>query len=149
MSLRPTGADAPGRVAVAPARVEPEVEAAIRATVLDYYEGWYDADPARMRRALHPSLAKRPWDADPTLVNAVRTTTAERMIELTAAGEGRDDALGDRTVAIDVVDVSGDIASVVVSTELYYEYIHVVRVPDGWRILNVLWRYQDGHGPAT
>ncbi|HEU5048747.1 MAG TPA: nuclear transport factor 2 family protein, partial [Gemmatimonadales bacterium] len=33
--------------------------AAIRATALDYAEGWYTADSARMRRALHPALAKR------------------------------------------------------------------------------------------
>ncbi|MEX2284674.1 MAG: nuclear transport factor 2 family protein [Gemmatimonadota bacterium] len=33
--------------------------AAIRATALDYVEGWYTADAARMERALHPELAKR------------------------------------------------------------------------------------------
>jgi putative lumazine-binding protein len=36
-----------------------EEEAAITATARDYYEGWYDADVARMRRALHLELAKR------------------------------------------------------------------------------------------
>ncbi|HEY7728879.1 MAG TPA: nuclear transport factor 2 family protein, partial [Candidatus Eisenbacteria bacterium] len=33
--------------------------AAIRATALDYIEGWYTGDAARMERALHPGLAKR------------------------------------------------------------------------------------------
>src|SRR5687768_14241144 len=33
--------------------------AAIRATALDYIEGWYAGDAARMERALHPELAKR------------------------------------------------------------------------------------------
>ena len=33
--------------------------AAIRATALDYIQGWYAADAARMERALHPELAKR------------------------------------------------------------------------------------------
>jgi len=28
-------------------------------TVLDYYEGWHDADIARMDRALHSDLVKR------------------------------------------------------------------------------------------
>ena len=32
---------------------------AIREAVLDYIEGWYSGDPARMERALHPDLAKR------------------------------------------------------------------------------------------
>ena len=33
-------------------------EAAIVRTVLDYLEGWFDGDAARMERALHPDLAK-------------------------------------------------------------------------------------------
>jgi hypothetical protein len=34
-------------------------EDAIRAVVLDYVEGWFDGDAARMERALHPELVKR------------------------------------------------------------------------------------------
>jgi len=34
-------------------------EAAIAAIALDYFEGWFDGDAVRMRRALHPELAKR------------------------------------------------------------------------------------------
>lgn len=33
--------------------------AAIRSAELDYIEGWYTADAARMERAVHPELAKR------------------------------------------------------------------------------------------
>src|SRR5687767_13133238 len=32
---------------------------AIRATALDYVEGWYEGNPERMTRALHPELVKR------------------------------------------------------------------------------------------
>ena len=39
--------------------------AAIRATALDYIEGWYAGDAARMERALHPELAKRICETDP------------------------------------------------------------------------------------
>ena len=34
-------------------------ENAIRATVLDYIEGWFEGDAGRMERALHPELMKR------------------------------------------------------------------------------------------
>src|SRR5262245_58704842 len=37
----------------------PADSAAIRQCALDYIEGWYQADPERMERALHPDLAKR------------------------------------------------------------------------------------------
>jgi hypothetical protein len=32
---------------------------AVTDTILDYFEGWFDGDTARMQRALHPELAKR------------------------------------------------------------------------------------------
>src|SRR5512138_3808355 len=34
-------------------------QAAIKQTALDYIEGWYEGNPERMERALHPELAKR------------------------------------------------------------------------------------------
>jgi hypothetical protein len=44
---------------------QPNEEAAIRATALDYVEGWYTGDAARMERALHPELAKRIVNTNP------------------------------------------------------------------------------------
>jgi hypothetical protein len=39
-------------------------DAVVRAA-LDYFEGWFDGDAARMERALHPDRAKRsPDDAN-------------------------------------------------------------------------------------
>ena len=37
----------------------------ITATAMDYMQGWYDANPDRMERALHPDLAKRILTPDP------------------------------------------------------------------------------------
>jgi len=38
---------------------------AIVRVVLDYFEGWFDGDAARMERTLHPDLAKRSPDDAP------------------------------------------------------------------------------------
>jgi hypothetical protein len=122
--------------------------ATIRATVLDYFESWFDADPERMRRALHPALAKRSYGQDDGPTPAVSSVTAEQMIVWTAAGHGRARGRASRALDIDVVDVSGMIATVVVRSDAYIEYVHLVATPDGWRIVNALWRYADGHGPA-
>ena len=43
----------------APAQVSDTDKAAITAASLDYIEGWYEGNPERMERALHPDLAKR------------------------------------------------------------------------------------------
>ena len=104
----------------------------ITETALDYFEGWFDGDVARMDRALHPELVKR--SAGETL----GVTTKERMLELTAAGAGAEDG-ADRRLDVRVEDVHGDIASVTVRSAVYHEYVHLVRTPDGWRIANALW----------
>ena len=110
----------------------------ITETVLDYFEGWFDADVARMDRALHPDLVKRWPGEEPGATLGI--TTKERMLELTAGGEGRKDA-ADRSLEIEIEDVSEDIASVSVRSAVYHEYLHLVRTPDGWKIANALWRF--------
>lgn len=124
-----------------------EDRAAVRAAVLDYYEGWYEADPERMARALHPGLAKRSFAQDSPRTPALQTATADQMVAATRRGGGR--ARGGGSVEIEIEDVSGGIASVTAHTEHYHEYIHLVRTPDGWKLVNVLWRYADGHGPGA
>ena len=96
----------------------------ITQTVLDYYEGWYDGDPVRMERALHPNLVKR------RAGDELGLTTAERMVELTRQGAGREDG-ADRRLDIEVEDVHGDIASVTVRAAVYYEYLQLVGTRDG------------------
>ena len=120
--------------------------AAVRATVLDYFEGWFDGDPKRMERALHPLLAKRSWAQDLARTPALSTTTKAQMVLFTSRGNGRTDGDG-RRLHIEVVEVSGHIATVVVHSDAYVEYLHLVATPDGWRIVNALWRYADGRGP--
>jgi ketosteroid isomerase-like protein len=109
-------------------------EAAVVATALDYFEGWFDGDVARMARALHPNLVKRRAGEE------LGITTKERMLELTRAGEGKADA-ADRTLDVEVEDIYRDVASVTVRSAVYHEYLHLVRTRDGWKIANALWHF--------
>jgi Putative lumazine-binding len=84
-----------------------------------------------MERALHRDLVKRKAG------ESLAILTAERMIELTRQGEGRADA---DTVEITIDDLYEDIASVTVCAGPYYEYLHLVRTREGWKIANALWR---------
>jgi hypothetical protein len=115
----------------------------ITQTVLDYFEGWYDGDVARMDRALHPGLVKRSPRPDELGEPALGMTSKDRMLELTAAGEGAQDA-GDRRIDVTVVDVHDRVATVVVRTQVYREYLHLVRgTNSGWRIAHALWQLTD------
>ena len=110
----------------------------ITRTVLDYFEGWFDGDAARMERAVHKDLVKR-WPGEDNAAS-LGITTAERMLELTTLGEGKADA-ADRRIDVEIVDVYEDIASVVVDSATYHEYLHLVRTREGWKIANALWRF--------
>ena len=125
-----------------------EERAAVEACVRDYFEGWFEGDPIRMERALHPELAKRCYGQTVDRAPVLITDTAEGMIEATRAGSGRIRA-GGRPMQIEVVDAGRGIATVVVRSEHYHEYLHLVQTPEGWRIVNALWRWADGHGPRA
>jgi len=119
--------------------------AAIRQAVLDYFEGWYEGDADRMARAVHPDLAKRSLAEDRD-----RTTTAQEMIDLTRNGVGRARAPAKPTPPdIRIDHVSGGMASVSAASGPYVEFLHLVKSADGWRIINVLWKWADGHGPRA
>lgn len=108
---------------------------AIIATALDYFEGWFDGNVARMERALHPELAKRAPSAD----GALRVTSAKEMIDGTRAGRGKARRPADLDIKVKVDDIYGDIAAATVNSAVYVEYLHLVRTPEGWKIVNTLY----------
>ena len=121
----------------------PEVttdEAAVVACTLDYFQAWFEGDGERMDRVLHAGLAKRSLRQVDPASDELRSVTKEQMVAWTAEGEGKSlNAGGEREIHVEVVDLYGNIASVVVRSSVYREYLHLVRTDDGWRIANALW----------
>ena len=111
--------------------------AVVIATALDYFEGWFDGDVTRMARALHPELAKRAPTEDDRVLNE---TTAEWMLDATTKHLGKTRDVPERRIEVEVVDVYGDIASAIVRSAVYHEYLHLVRTGDGWKVTNALWQ---------
>jgi Putative lumazine-binding len=111
---------------------------AIVAAALDYYEGWFDGEPERMERALHPDLVKRSLASDG---RSVDTISAREMVEATADGVGRtrDPGSDRRNIEVHVDHVHGDIATVSATSAVYVDYLQLVRTREGWKIANVLW----------
>jgi hypothetical protein len=111
-------------------------EHAIRRAVLDYFEGWFEGDADRMERALHPQLAKRSLEKDD-----LETLSAKSMIDATARGNGTRWPPDRRAIEIEIVDVHGSIANVVVRGSIYREYIQLAQTDEGWKIVNTLWDF--------
>jgi hypothetical protein len=121
-------------------RVERE---AIVAVALDYFEGWFTADAGRMQRALHPGLAKRRLADDE---RALAESTATGMVEATAAGEALRRGRDPGEIIVEVVDLYDRIATAVVRSDVYREYLHLARTRDGWKIVNALWAFTNDEG---
>ena len=123
----------------APARAQTAADsAAIRATALDYAEGWYTGDGARMGRSLHPRLAKRisvqregAWQ--------LQEMTAEELAQAAGGGGGTRTPEAQRQADVQILDVFGNAASVRVTMSGWIDYMHMARVDGRWQIVNVLW----------
>jgi hypothetical protein len=136
-------------LAAEPPEATPDDLAAIEATILDYFDGWFDGDAVRMDRALHPGLAKHSLGQDADRSDRLDLSTRDEMVEATRRGLGRPRDLPDRAIRIEIACVSGDIASAIVRSAVYVEFVLLARTPDGWRITSTLWHWAEGHGPRA
>lgn len=112
---------------------------AIVATALDYIEGFYTSDAARMERALHPDLAKRIVGDPAGPESRLQNMSAQQLIDATAGGGA--DRIPDEAKKQDVsiLDIYNNIASVRIDAGLWIDYLHVARWNGEWKIVNVLW----------
>ncbi len=125
-------------------------EAAIEGVVLDYFESWFEGDAARMERALHPELAKRCLGGDQRWwgqgkeadAQHLDSTSAREMIEATAGGVGKTRLSegADPRIEVKIEDVYDTIANVTVRSAIYREYVHLIRMRQGWKIVNTVWQ---------
>ena len=113
--------------------------AAIRATALDYIEGWYAGDAARMERALHPELAKRIVETDARGRSRLGQQSAMTLVTNTRRGGGTDIPADKRRSDVRILDVYGSAASVRVQAASWVDYMHVAKSNGRWVIVNVLW----------
>jgi hypothetical protein len=130
--------------------LSPEDSAGIERAVLDYVEGWYEADPARMERALHPELVKRTIKLEREKNQWVlgRPSTAIMMVEYTGSGGGSDVPAAEREYEIIIQDAFRHMAVVKAISPLYVDYCQLLRFEEGWQIVNVLWEVREGEVEA-
>jgi hypothetical protein len=114
--------------------------AAIRAAALDYIEGWYAGDGARMERALHPELAKRNVFTDPRAGRSrLIQMGALTLINEVRSGGGSDIAAAARRSEVTILDAFQGAASVRVRAATWVDYMHLAKFNGRWVIVNVLW----------
>lgn len=110
----------------------------IISAALDYAEGYYTGNSARMEKALHPALIKRGLikiskTGSPVLVQM----NAETLIE---AARNNKPKLGENPdIKAAVLEIHGNIATAKVFTPGFNDYLHFVKQNGEWKLANVLW----------
>src|ERR1044072_37878 len=114
--------------------------AAIKQTALEYVEGWYEGNPERMERALHPDLAKRIVRTDPKSGRSrLDHMGAMSLVLGVRAGGGKNTPKEKQTKEVYILDVFGNTASVKAVMSDWIDYLHIAKFSGRWVIVNVLW----------
>jgi putative lumazine-binding protein len=115
--------------------------AAVRAAVLDYVEGLYQVDPARVDRSVSPELAKRSVAAfQGTGREYLRPMSKDVLLNVAATfnREGRTPRDARREVVI--LDMLDRTAAVRLTAVDWVDYMHLARLNGRWTIVNILWQ---------
>jgi hypothetical protein len=119
--------------------------AAIRATALDYAEGWYEGNAERMARAVHPELVKRIVVRDTTTGKAiVQGMGASVLVNSTRHGYGKETPKDRQQKEVTILDIFGNAASAKAVMAEWVDYMQLGKVDGRWVIVNVLWERKGG-----
>lgn len=111
---------------------------AIRAAALDYSVGWYEGDPVRVERAVHPDLVKRIVFRFPD-GDEISETDAKALIKGAERRGDSDTPEEAQRTDVRILDIFEGAASVRVDATGWIDYLHLAVVDDRWVIVNVLW----------
>ena len=108
----------------------------IKAAALDYIEGWYEANPERMARAVHPELVKRLVVTEGGK-SRIEQMGATKLVANVRAGGGKKTTKPRKEVQI--LDRFENVASVRIVATDWIDYLHLAKIDGRWQIVNVLW----------
>ena len=112
-----------------------DVEAVTRVAT-EYFQSWFAGDGERIRAVLHPALAKRTAEKPGAVTLVLHEDPTESLVADTASGEGK---AFEPKQEVTVLDVFRDIATVMVRSEPFVEYLHLGRFGNRWLIVNALY----------
>ncbi len=121
--------------------------AAIRQAALDYIDGYYTGDAARMERALHPELAKRIVRTNENGRSRLDQMSAMTLVLGTRAGGGQDTPAAERRNDVTILDVYQNAASARIFASGWVDYLHLAKWNGRWVIINVLWELHPRRSP--
>jgi hypothetical protein len=114
---------------------------AVRQAVLDYVEGIYEVNPARIERSVHPELAKRGFfikKGETAYSSGVMTY--QQLVEVAKTYNKNGRLSKDAPKEVVIFDISDQTASAKLTAVWGIDYIHLAKYDGKWKFVNVLWQ---------
>jgi hypothetical protein len=114
---------------------------AVKQAVLDYVEGIYEVNPARIERSVHPELAKRGFFVKKgETAYSSDVMTFQQLVELAGNYNKAGRVPKNAPKEVVVFDVSDQTASAKLTAVWGIDYIHLAKYDGKWKFVNVLWQ---------
>jgi hypothetical protein len=125
--------------AQAPANADRE---AVRQAVLDYVEGIYNVEPARIERSVHPDLAKLGFSRrqTETAYRPGSKMTFAQLVEIAKTYNREGKLPKDAPKEIVIYEVLDQTATVKLTAVWGIDYMHLAKFDGQWKIVNVMWQ---------
>lgn len=114
----------------------------VRAAVLDYVEGIYRVDTARIVRSVRPELAKRGyWIPKDKTSYANEPMTFPELVDVARNWNKGGRINADRAPKeVRILDLLDQTASAKLTAQWGVDYMHLAKYDGRWMIVNVLWQ---------
>ncbi len=117
--------------------------AKIERAALDYLEGFYEGDTAKIIRSIHPELHKNGYSIDKNtkaFKNSIMTYERAIGFAREVNENPRWAAPADAVKEVEILDANTKIANVKVTAYWGIDYMLMVKFEDQWMITKVLWQ---------
>jgi hypothetical protein len=114
---------------------------AVKQAALDYVEGLYLAQPARIERSVHTGLTKHGFWRKPgeAVYQPQSTMTYAQLVDL--AGKWNKDGKRDTSIKeVVVLDVLDQTAAAKIVAHWGIDYMQLAKYDGQWKIVNILWQ---------
>ena len=113
----------------------------VRQAVLDYVEGVYQVEPARIERSVHPNLSKHGyWREKGKDGYATGQMSFAELVEVAKNWNKSGKLPKDAPKEITIFDVQDQTASAKLVAAWGTDYFHLAKYDGKWMIVNVLWQ---------
>ncbi|CAG5083024.1 nuclear transport factor 2 family protein [Parvicella tangerina] len=112
---------------------------AVVSTTEKYIQAFYQSNPDWLEEVLHPELIKRTTKSYGDSQEFIITNGKIVMVELSKIFNSKGQYNNLSSAEIEVLDITGNMATVKLLAEKWVDYLHLVKLNNEWKIVNVIW----------